>query len=523
MSITKNLSHTSLLGGTSSLLGDFSQRDAIFKRGTNQEDNKPNPLTIDQQFNLISDIFNRCYNVKIDGQKEILLDLFDGKIQHIERNYKNFGTIIKMAFRSISDSDGFECINIPKLFEVIKSKQVYSFRHSRSIFHEANRLVIDREKNELISELKIDYDFNISDIKKDTYQDIVKGISEHWKGLVPTILNHVVAGKFVSDKKNIWLMIMADSNFGKSKLFKWLEPFGGAGFMKFEDLAGSGISDKSPDEIEGKMCLVIDEVTSFHRKLFEIENYLTVRPMRNHSINISINSRILLSADGGTFNNEYMDKQIINRVAVVDLRGKDTRDLGDIPIVKKYGRYTIQLVMTHYLYSQIKLRLDEYNNLSHIDRANKADKTISDIFEEHKQDKKDFFEIVEQSLYEILENPKETLDDKTYDVLTSALIECDTNKLDGWIIKRPKDVIERILINYDKSLEYEMKYKTIKQLEAKIKGFKEAQFKVNGNKIRGLYIPNRPTTYKQILEDKKDILNDAQKEVLEKKAEKELF
>lgn len=486
-----NVANNKTLENTSSLLGDFSQQKAIFKRGTNQEDVKENPLSIDSQFSLILDIFNRCYNVKIDGQKEILLDLFNGKVQHIERNYKNFGTIIKMAFRDVSDSDGFERINLPKLFEVIKSKQVYSFRHSRSIFHEVNKLVVDDEKNELISELKINYDFNISDIREDVYDNIVDEISTHWRGLLPTVLNHIVAGKFVPDKKNIWLLIMADSNFGKSKLFKWLEPFGGAGFIKFDDLTSSGISDKSPDEYEGKMCLVIDEVTSFHRKLFEIEDYLMVRPMRNHSIKVPINSRILLSADGGTFNNEYMDKQIINRVAVVDLRGKDTHDLGSLPIVKKYGRYTIQLVMTHYLYCEIKKRLNEYNNLSHIDRANKADKTISDIFKKHKQDRKDFFEIVEQSLYEILENPKETLDDKTYDVLKSALVLCDTNSLDGWIIKRPKDVVERILVNYDKSLEYEMKYKTIKQLEAKIQGFKEGAFKPYGKTVRGLYIPRK--------------------------------
>jgi len=515
----KKLEYGLMLGKTSSLLGDFSQSKAIFKRGTNQEDEKDNPLTFDQQFKLILDIFNRCYNVKIDGQKEILLDLFDGRVQHIERNYKNFGTIIKMAFRNVS-VDGFECINLPKLFEVIKSKQVYSFRHSRSIFHEANRLVIDNEKNELISELKIDYDFNISDIEQDVYSDVVSGISSHWQGLIPTILNHIVAGKFVSDKKNIWLMIMADSNFGKSKLFKWLEPFGGAGFMKFDDLIGSGISDKSPDEIEGKMCLVIDEVTSFHRKLFEIEDNLMVRPMRNHSIRIPINSRILLSADGGTFNNEYMDKQIINRVAVIDLRGKDTQDLGDIPIVKTYGRYTIQLVMTHYLFSEIKNRLDEYNSLSHIDRADKADKTISDIFEEHKQTKKDFFEIVEQSLYEILDNPKETLDDRAYEVLMGALVVAKTNKLNGWIIKRPKDVIERILVNYDKSLEYEMKYKTIKQLETKIKGFQEGAFWINKT-VRGLYVPikTEPKTHKEVIKD----LEASGNLIVKNQAPKELF
>ena len=485
--IVKKIEYSDLLVGTSSIYGDFTQKEAIFKRGTLQEDTKPNPLTINEQMELISNIFNRCYNIKIDGKKEILLDLLDGKTQLIERNYKNFGTVMKMAFRDISDKDGFECINLPKLFEVIKTKEVYSFRHSRSIFHESNRLVIDREKNELILELKIDYDFNIGDVSKTAYNDIVKELNAHWQGLLPLILDHIIAGKYVSDKKNIWLLVMADSNFGKSKLFKWLEPFGGAGFINFGDLTNSGISDKSPDEYDGKMCLVIDEVTSFHRKLFEIEDYLMVRPMRNHSIKVPINSRILLSADGGTFNNEYMDKQIINRVAVIDLRGQKTKDLGSLDVVREYGRYTIQLVMTHYLYNELKRRLEEYGKLTHIDRANKADNTISKIFDKYRQTKKDFFEIVEQSLYEILEDPKSALDDRTFDLFRDALVD----NQNAWIIKRPKDVIEKVLVNYDKSLEYELKYKTIQQIATKIQGFKEGAFKVMGKTVRGLYIPKK--------------------------------
>ncbi len=515
---TKDITHTTRLDNTTSLLGDFSQQNAILKRGTNQEDTKPNPLSVDQQFSLILDIFDNCHNIKIDGQKEILLDMGNGRVQHIERNYKNFGTIIKMAYRKVASSDGFECINLPKLFEVIKSKPTLSYRVSRSIFHKENKMKIDSEKNELITELRIDYDFNIADIDKQVYSEVVKGILAHWKGLIPLILDHIVAGKFVSDKKNIWLLIMADSNFGKSKLLKWLEPFGGSAFIKFDDLTGSGISDKSPDEFEGKMCLVIDEVTSFHRKLFEIEDYLMVRPMRNHSIKVPINSRILLSADGGTFNNEYMDKQIINRVAVMDLRGDDTTELGNLSVSKKHGKYKIQLIMTHYLYSEIKKRLESYESMTHIDRADKADKTISDIFDKYKQQKSDFFEIVEQSLYEILENPSDALDDRTYDILKSALVLAETNKLNGWIVKRPKDVIEKILINYDKSLEYELKYKTIKQLETKIHGFKEGSFWI-GKTVRGLYIPKKQQSSKEIVKELKESGN----LIIENQSQNELF
>jgi hypothetical protein len=210
-----------------------------------------------------------------------------------------------------------------------------------------------------------------------------------------------------------------------------------------------------------------------------------IRPMRNHAIKIPINSRILLSADGGTFNNDYMDKQITNRVAIIDIRGKTDKELGELDITKKYGRYKISLVMTHYLYKQILKRLTEYRELDHIKRADKADKTIDYIFNKYKQEKKDFFETVENSLQEILKEPKEALDSFHYNLLLDALIY----KEDGYIIKRPQDIIPKILINYDKSLEYELGYKNIKQIEAKIDGYKISSFKIDGKTIRGLLIP----------------------------------
>jgi len=480
----QNYTYKTRLGNTSSILGDFMQKKAIKKRGTQQEQERENPLNDNDQMALIMEIFSRCHNVKIDGQKELLLDLKDGHIQHIERNYKNFSTIIKITFRKVA-KEGYEHINLPKLFEVIKTKNSYSFRTSKSIFNEKNQLVINEARKELINELKIDYNFNIQDIDPKEYNAIVHGINEHWQGLIPMILDHIVAGKFATDKKNLWLLVMADSNFGKSKLFNWLEPFGGSAFLDFKDLISDGISDKSPDEIEGKMCLVIDEVTSFHRKLFKIEDNLMIRPMRNHAIRIPINSRILLSADGGTFNNEYMDKQIINRVAVIDLRGKRTGELGSLSITHQYGRYKIALVMTHWLYTQIFNRLQEYRRLGHIERANKADNTIQDIFNLYKQQKEDFFEIVEKSLYEILPEPSNALDDYHANILGNAILYRE----DGYIIKRPQEIIPKILINYDKSLEYELGYKNLKQIEAKIGGFKIGSFKIDGKTIRGLFIP----------------------------------
>ena len=488
----KTYTHTYVLPHTLSLLGDFTQKEAILHRGTSSEETKPNFLTVDQQFQIIVAIFQNCYSVKIDGKKELLLDIGSGQVQYIERNYKNFATIIKTAFRKISDSDGFEGINLPKLFEIIKSKPTYnSFTIATSIFFTENRFVIDEENNALIQENKINYDFDIKDISKTEYKEIVAGINKHWRGYIPTILDHMIAGKYVSDKKNLWLLILAKSNFGKSKIFKWIEPFGGSSFVNFDDLSTKGINNKSPRDFLNKMCLVIDEVLSFSRSMFKIEDTLEVRPMRNHSVRVPINSRYLLSADGGTFNNEYQELQTTNRVAVIDLRNDSSLDLGDLQVTKKHGRQKIKLVMTHYLYTEMKKRLIEYEKMNHIDRANKADNIIESIFNKFRMDKLDFFQIIERSVYEILENPKEALDNFSYSKLNDALVKVKNSKYDGWIIKRPHDTFYMMLLNYNSELKYELEFKKLNQIESNIKGFKQVNPTINGKKQRGLYIPRK--------------------------------
>ena len=496
------------LKNTESLLGDFTQNKAVVARGTKDEDTKPNFLTFDEQFDLIIAIFNRCYSVKIDGKKELLLDIGKGEVQYIERNYRNFSVLIHSAFRGkIRDGEGFESINLPLLFEIIKSKPTFSsFTISTSIFFKENRFVIDHEKNTLTQEIKIKYDFNISDIQQHEYQDIVRGINSHWQGHIPTLLDHMIAGKYVSDKKNIWLLIMAKSNFGKSKIFKWIEPFGGSSFVNFDDLSAKGINNKSPKEFLNKMCLVIDEVLSFSRSMFKIEDTLDVRPMRNHSVTVPINSRYLLSADGGTFNNEYQELQTTNRVAVIDLRKGESLDLGDLPVTQKYGQYKIKLVMTHYLYTEMKKRLTEYERMNHLDRVDYADNTIKSIFKKFRMDKLDFFQIIERSVYEILENPREALDQFSYTKLSDALVEVKNSKFDGWIIKRPHDTFYMMLQSYNSELKYELEYKKLNQIESAIKGFKQVNPTIDGKKHRGLYIPRRTKTptHKEVLNNLKE-------------------
>lgn len=471
-----------LLVGTSSLICDFIANRAILyakKREYNDIF-----LSDKEQSIFIAEIFNSVHKIKDDGTTIFCIINSDG-IQIVEKNFKNFLLVTMHRWRKLFEN-GFCAINLEDLFEIIKTKKIVQKRKVSSIFFEKNRFFFDTQKEEIVEQKKIKFIYE----KHDIDDEIVEAIDKHWQGNIRTIIEHIVASMHTTDKKNLWLLILANSNFGKSKLFDWMLTFGGAVFVDFKDLKAGGISNKSPDEFDGKLCLVVDEVKNFPRAMFAVEGEILIRPMRNHSISVPVNSKILLSADGGTFNLEYIDKQISNRVAVMDFRGGEYRELGALDIVKKYGEYKIKRAMTNYLYSRIVDRQSYYMSLELEDRRDMADKNIKWIFSKFKQKKLDFFEIVSRDIYEIIDNPKQ-LDDRHLDIYNTATMYYNTTKKSGLIFVRPSDTIPKILKHYDANIAYELEFKTIEQIANGIKGFELGVFKIDGKTVRGLFVPSR--------------------------------
>ena len=299
----------------------------------------------------------------------------------------------------------------------------------------------------------------------------------------------------------LWLLIMADSNFGKSKLFKWMEGFGGSSFVKYADIMGNGISDKDPKEFFGKLCLVVDEVLSFARKLYEVEEFLSIRPMRNHTVKIPVGSKILLSADGGTFNATYQDDQTKNRVSVIDLRGTNTKELGKLEVTRKFGEYTIAKTMEHWLSVQLLGKIEEYEKLSLSEKSNKAENLIKYITTKYKIKSKNFFERIEEVIYEILDSD-ESLDNFHQSILSGALIRVDNRDKKGYLIRRPTTVIPQIVAHYDKTLKYELDFKDISQIVNKIETFSQPKngITVDGTKHKGVFIADKPKEIELVYE-----------------------
>jgi len=487
-----------MIANSTAFKKDFCLKYVYLNKGKKNEVKEKNPLSEANQIILIDKILKNIYNVVIDGKKEFLLDIGNGNIMHLDRLLVNFRVNLNLVFRELTIKQ-FETINLPKLFEFIKSRPRYSYRESFSFFHKQNRIVIKNEDNEIINEKKIDYNFQGEEIEKPIYDEIVLSINEHWRGLIPLLLDFIVAGQYATDKKSFWLLIMADSNFGKSKLFMWMEGFGGSSFVKFKDIIGAGISDEDPKKFFGKLCLVIDEVLSFQRKLYEVEDFLSIRPMRNHTVRIPVGAKILLSADGGTFNATYQDDQTKNRVSVIDLRGVNSKELGDLDITKKFGEYTIAKTMEHWLSVQLLGKIAEYEKLSLAEKSNKAENLIKYIISKYKIKSKNFFERIEEVIYEILDN-EDTLDSFHQSILDGALVRVDNRDKKGYIIKRPDTVIPQIVSHYDKTLKYELDYKEISQIVDKIEAFSRPVngISVNGKKHKGVFIADKPREKKEI-------------------------
>ena len=140
--INKNDTQLTILSNKNILeiVNVFTDKYSVFKRGTKQEDSKPNSLTEEQQLILIQNIINRVFNVHKGSKEFFLLDLGAGEIKYIEKNLKNFISILKIEFPQLYTFDDFENIKISELFEHLKSRKCYEFREYRSPFFDRSEL-----------------------------------------------------------------------------------------------------------------------------------------------------------------------------------------------------------------------------------------------------------------------------------------------------------------------------------------------------------------------------------------------
>lgn len=92
---------------------------------------------------------------------------------------------------------------------------------------------------------------------------------------------------------------------------------------------------------------------------------------------------------------------------------------------------------------------------------------------------------------DIIKDLKGSLGTKFYDEIEDFIIEdFSYKKQKGVIIKSPASILERVLVKYNKTLQYELQFKKVPQMVEKIVGWHYGSFEVEPKKgVKGLFIP----------------------------------
>jgi len=436
----------------------------------------------DELFALVKRIYESYHYVNVNGEKVFKHILVDDNIvsredifMNIPRDYKSFEFDIINRYPDISSADRKDMyIDIKKVFEIIKRKPLYGFSVNMSYLVNEDSISINDDDMMIDVTIKKDIEDIVVEISETKYEDIVSRYNSHWNGFLGEVLDWLVAHRYSVDKKDAWLMILAKSNFGKSLLFKWLEKFNEATFLKIDEFANTGITDKPMSAFTDKTALVFDETEYFPRKMFDVSDYIYIRPMHQHSKKRKVNARVLLSFDGGVLNSDSIDDQIKNRIKVLDLRKIDTKPLDEV--MSGYTKAEVENAMVKYLYKEIKKRVLEYDT-KRKHKATGAEDYAEDVlkitFKADREEtsvlnnKSNFFVGVAKALLEVIENPNLMLSSRVYDEIWNTKVLSLANG-DKYILLKPSTLLKDLIADANGELTRELKYKSFNQIVGEI-------------------------------------------------------
>jgi len=475
-----------------SKLKAFTRKVALSKPNTAKEaPYEKGNINYSEQLELIYKIYNSFVYVN-DGGSFHFKYIGTTNTFQIERKLDMFKHVLGAVFSNVWIDGEYETINIEKLFKELKLKSPLMYMEIESYFIEEDYYHKTSSQITLYKKKEIKNLVNTSTIKDDVKKDIIGKYLTHWRNYLPKILSWLTAYKYATSKKSARLVILAESNFGKSKLFEWLESFEEATFMNLDDFKKGGIHDKEPSLYEDKTALVLDEMMTFPRSLYDLGGFFYVRPQKMKAIKANINALVLLGRDGGTFNNDYMEKQTANRITLIDFRKLQTEDLG--VVMEGYSQAIVSAVLTEYLFNELKRRRDDYEALpTKIDRELKAEEYINKVFSQNDNIKKDltnrkeFFDTVKENLEYILSNPQQALSNRVHNEIwkDSAIYTAD-----GWFVKRPAKVIRSILIDFDNTLKDELQHKSVNQI-LDFMDVKNKTHRYEGRPIQAVFFSHR--------------------------------
>lgn len=250
--------------------------------------------------------------------------------------------------------------------------------------------------------------------KVETVEDpkVMKDYKKHFPQL-DMILDLMLAGRFGADRKECYLWMKAESNWGKSFLFGGvLQNMGITTFMKEQELkkAMSGEpSGLNAEDFSKSWLTVFEEFKGAVSELKDITHSLILAPKGQSRVEVDLYFKIFLSAENvnSLRGDSGAETQFANRFMMVDLKGSLVRR----KLYSEDQRHYLAVVRS-YVYNYLMKGIEEYIALGAEKCSVKANNVLQKFRKLHKLEAEDLMEAVNDRLVEYYTMIRGALDPK---------------------------------------------------------------------------------------------------------------
>tara|TARA_R110002073_G_scaffold229828_1_gene390743 strand:- start:1418 stop:3367 length:1950 start_codon:yes stop_codon:yes gene_type:complete len=202
--------------------------------------------------------------------------------------------------------------------------------------------------------------------------------------LLDVILDFIVAARFAPDRKNAFLWLRCDSDWGKNFLIDCFKKLGTVLELSVKEL--EKMFDGSPvgrtiDEFAYTFMLVFDEVKYVKAEIKQLSNRALFAPKFESTYEAEIFSKILLSAENiaSLAGEQGAEAQFINRFNKIDFTGS----LNNRSLFKKIGKGAYHDSVTEYIAEQLSQRIQSYISMGKMAAQKRATEFLDEFHEEH--------------------------------------------------------------------------------------------------------------------------------------------
>jgi len=322
---------------------------------------------------------------------------------------KDFKNLIKNHLGSIS---GF--VNTDALQTYIKTLRTFSnIKYTVNPFEKENKILVDKDKREItVIKNKIYLKKpKVPEISEEQQQKIIKDYMEHWGNNNEFIdfLDFVIYMRFTQDRKKSFLNLNAMTNWGKGFLIGIFSETLNIGIKVVDsDLKEDKPLGFTENQFLNASVLFIDEFKKFRNHLFTITHELQLEPKFGFKTSVPLFAKILLNFDKSESFTYLVDKQITNRVIVMEIKTK--KELQDRELYFK-DKVNYKLTIANYIYNYFNKIIEKLTKKGEVEANKIADKRLQEIYKKYSiKNTFNIEETIKETIYTFLLKIKEETD-----------------------------------------------------------------------------------------------------------------